>query len=161
MDAKKIEELAGSTLLVKDGDAVKKVSVADFAKDNSSVKFLAFYAGAHWCPPCRIYTANLQEFYHSVNADGKKMEVIFMTDDRDQAHFDRHFAKMPWAAIPFGEDNAKNQFKITHCVDSLPSLVVISTSTWNVVNIGEERDSVPLKDKSLKLWEDNTTQIQS
>jgi hypothetical protein len=49
--------LAGQQLLRRD----ESVVCADLALQET--KILAYYFSAHWCPPCRLFTPLLAEFY--------------------------------------------------------------------------------------------------
>ena len=73
-----------------DGSVVPLASVLEGAE------FVGIYFSAHWCPPCRNFTPVLAQFYEEVNKDGKKLEIIFVTSDRDEASFKEYFALMPW-----------------------------------------------------------------
>jgi len=68
--------------------------------------FVAIYFGAHWAPPCRLFTPSLSEFYNKVNkgSDSKQIEVIFCSNDGNEAAFERNFSEMPWCAIPYTEE---------------------------------------------------------
>ena len=35
------------------------------------IKFVAIYFGAHWAPPCRLFTKTLTEFYNETNKSQK------------------------------------------------------------------------------------------
>ena len=67
-------------------------------------EFVAIYFSAHWCPPCRGFTPVLSEFYNEINKDGKKVEVIFVSSDQDEAAFKDYFSEMPWKATSFEVD---------------------------------------------------------
>lgn len=66
--------------------------------------FITIYFGAHWAPPCRLFTPTLAEFYHKVNEDDKKIEVIFCSIDGNENAFERSYSEMPWAAIPYTDE---------------------------------------------------------
>ena len=52
-----MDSLSGQQLLRKDETVVEADSVL------AEKKLLAFYFSAHWCPPCRLFTPVLAEFY--------------------------------------------------------------------------------------------------
>ena len=52
-----MNSLAGQQVLRRD----ESVVAADVALDGK--KIIAFYFSAHWCPPCRLFTPVLAEFY--------------------------------------------------------------------------------------------------
>jgi len=63
---------------------------------------LDFYSRAHWCGPCRYFTPTLAEIFKEINNEIKdKLDIVFVSRDKDQAAFDEYFKEMPWKAIPF------------------------------------------------------------
>ena len=52
-----MDSLTGQQLLGKDEKVVGADSVL------ADKKIIAFYFSAHWCPPCRLFTPVLAEFY--------------------------------------------------------------------------------------------------
>jgi nucleoredoxin len=66
--------------------------------------FIAIYFGAHWAPPCRLFTPTLAEFYNKINSSQKRIEVIFCSIDGNEAAFERNFAEMPWTAVPYTDE---------------------------------------------------------
>lgn len=40
------------------------------------------------CPPCRAFTPQLANTYSKLKKDGKELEVVFVSMDRNQAQFD-------------------------------------------------------------------------
>ncbi len=73
--------------------------------------FIGIYFGAHWAPPCRLFTPALAEFYNSLNRDGKVFEVIFCSIDGNEDAFERNYAEMPWTAIPFTDEQRIQNLK--------------------------------------------------
>ena len=104
----KLKEVVGNELIKNDGTVISKVTFDEFYNSFSpDGQYLCFYFGAHWAPPSRLFTENLkQKFYSQVNHGKIVVEIIFVTDDRENSHFERNFKKMPWLAIPF-DDNHK------------------------------------------------------
>ena len=66
--------------------------------------YIGLLFGGSWCPGCRKLISVLEERYEELNAGGKKVEIIFVSSDQDQADFDYFFKSMPWLAIPFGDE---------------------------------------------------------
>jgi len=87
-------------------------------------KPIGLYFSAHWCPPCRGFTPKLAEFYKNGLKD--KMEIIFVSSDRDQAAFDEYHGEMPWPALPFENRKAKDDLSKAFGVSGIPSFVVIN-----------------------------------
>ena len=63
-----MNSLAGKQVLRRDESVVS----ADVALDGK--KIIAFYFSAHWCPPCRLFTPVLAEFY-SVSSNRITMRI--------------------------------------------------------------------------------------
>ena len=66
-----MDSLSGQQLLRKDETVVEADSVL------ADKKIIAFYFSAHWCPPCRLFTPVLAEFYSVTRND-------FVTSSRRQ-----------------------------------------------------------------------------
>jgi hypothetical protein len=56
-----MEEIVGTTL--RQGSQSVSLSVLM----NEGIEFYGIYFGAHWAPPCRLFTPALSDFYKSVN----------------------------------------------------------------------------------------------
>lgn len=84
------------TLKSKTGE----IAVADALKD---VKLVGLYFSMHNCPPCRAFTPIFAELYNEINADGKVIEVIFLSGDKTQEEYDEYYGEMPWLALPKGD----------------------------------------------------------
>lgn len=63
-------------------------------------KTIFLYFSALWCPPCRIFTPKLIEFYniHRIN---KNFEIIFISSDNNEDAFREYYKDMPWLALEF------------------------------------------------------------
>merc|ERR1711860_145438 len=55
-----------------------------------------------------------------------KMEIIFVSSDRDQAAFDEYHGEMPWPALPFENRKAKDDLSKAFGVSGIPSFIVIN-----------------------------------
>jgi len=86
-------------------------------------KPIGLYFSAHWCPPCRGFTPKLAEYYKDGLKD--KMEIIFVSSDRDQGSFDEYYKEMPWLALPFENRQGKNVLSEVCGVEGIPSFVVV------------------------------------
>jgi nucleoredoxin len=89
-----------------------------------SGKPFALYFSAHWCPPCRGFTPKLADWYKAGLKE--KMEIIFVSSDRDEASFNEYFAEMPWLCLPFEQRDAKALLsKMCKC-EGIPHLAVFN-----------------------------------
>ena len=73
------------------------------------VQVLGIYFSAHWCPPCRMFTPQLAEFYRSFKntESGASFEIIFVSSDEDETKFNEYHAEMPWLALPYTDRSRK------------------------------------------------------
>ncbi|EYU22493.1 hypothetical protein ABFS82_05G016100 [Erythranthe guttata] len=101
------------------GEAGVKVPVSDL-----NGKDILLYFSAHWCRPCRAFLPTLTKAYEEINKNNKRLEVIFISSDRDQKAFEDYFSEMPWLALPFG-DKRKESLSSWFKVDGIPTLVAL------------------------------------
>jgi nucleoredoxin len=111
-----LSELIGPTLQGKDGN-VETSSLTS--------KVTGIYFSAHWCPPCRGFTPKLSEAYKKLKANGKDIEIVFASSDKDEAAFDDYFSEMPWLAIPFSDRARKAALSKKFKVSGIPTLVLV------------------------------------
>lgn len=88
------------------------------------VKLIGIYFSAHWCPPCRNFTPVLKGFYNEVNKNGKQLEIVFATCDRDTKQFTEYFNEMPWLTFPFQDPRVETLSDMFEC-QGIPYLVII------------------------------------
>jgi nucleoredoxin len=121
-----VENLLGS--VVVDGRN-QKISVSSVA---GSGKVLGLYFSAHWCPPCRGFTPKLAQFYQRMK---DKLEIVFISSDKDEAQWAEYFKEMPWLALPFGDRDRKNDISQRYGVRGIPTLILINSSTGETINM--------------------------
>ena len=63
------------------------------------------------CPPCRGFTPKLVDCYKKIQETHKNFEIIFVSSDSDEEHFDEYWKEMPWMALPFGDDRKQGLAK--------------------------------------------------
>jgi len=103
----------------------------------ASGKAIGIYFSAHWCPPCRGFTPKLAEFYNDGLKD--KMEIFFVSSDRDQKSFDEYFAEMPWQALPFEKREEKSTLSDLFGVQGIPSFVVLNNDGTVITTDGRSK----------------------
>merc|ERR1712204_117480 len=62
--------------------------------------------------------------YNSLKEQGVKVEMVFLSWDRDESSFKEYFGVMPWLAVPYGERALKEQLDKTLSVWGIPTLVI-------------------------------------
>ena len=55
----------------------------------------------------------------------KKIEIVFCSIDGNEAAFDRNYATMPFAAIPYTNDQRIQNLKQRFGINGIPTLVVL------------------------------------
>lgn len=90
-----------------------------------SPKYTALYFSAHWCPPCRMFTPKLVEWYKEFKKNHPNFELVFVSSDRSQADMEEYIkgAGMPWPAVKF--DMARSEKLRNLSSDGIPYLVLI------------------------------------
>jgi thiol-disulfide isomerase/thioredoxin len=84
----------------------------NLAEQTNGCDIVAFYFSAHWCRPCTVFTPKLNEFYKSVNANGKKIEIIFISSDNDEIIFNEYFESMEWnCAVKYEHGEIRSRIK--------------------------------------------------
>jgi nucleoredoxin len=102
-----------------------------------SGKPIGLYFSAHWCPPCRGFTPKLADYYKKGLKD--KMEIVFVSSDRDQASFDEYSKEMPWLALPYEKRSEKDALSKAFDVNGIPSLVILNPDGTVVTTEGRSR----------------------
>ncbi|MFM8459453.1 MAG: thioredoxin-like domain-containing protein [Chthoniobacterales bacterium] len=90
-----------------------------------SPKYVALYFSAHWCPPCRMFTPKLVEWYKDFKPKHPNFELVFVSADRSEEEMDVYVKedKMPWPYAKYNERDAENFRKYSS--DGIPYLVLI------------------------------------
>ena len=125
-----MQDIVGTELLTAQG--MKPLAEALPA----SVKCIGFYFGAHWAPCCRRFTTTLTEKYNEINASNKEFEVVFVSKDGNQAHFDRNFAEMPWKAVKYDDEARKKSLEQKYGIMEIPMLIVLGANGQQVSDNG-------------------------
>ena len=125
----------------------------------SAAKFTGIYFGAHWAPPCRLFTKTLTEFYGEANKESKRFEVVFVSVDGNEAAFERNYAEMPWFAVEYKDQARIASLKQRYGINGLPTLVIIDQEGQQVNDDGRQ-DILNNNLEALDMWEKIRTQAQ-
>lgn len=101
-------------------------------------KTICLFFSANWCRPCRVFTPLLVQLYNSLKKSGEKLEIVFVSLDRDDNAYNEHLVTMPWLAIPFDLNICRQltrDFKVNH----LPTLIPLD---MDGKSIGEDAVSL-------------------
>ncbi|KFM74094.1 Nucleoredoxin-like protein 2, partial [Stegodyphus mimosarum] len=141
-----MEFITGQTLVRKNRSNVQ----ADDALQGKEI--IGFYFSAHWCPPCRMFTPVLADFYEEIKENDLPLEIIFVSSDRSEdALFDyMNEAHGDWLAIPHGS-NVAEQLKKKFNIQGIPTLVVIKKD-GSVVTTNGRSDVEKKGSAAFKEW---------
>ena len=104
-----------------------------------SPKYTALYFSAHWCPPCRMFTPKLVEWYNKFKAEHPDFELVFVSSDQDEAAMQEYIkgGNMPWPYVKF--DKAKEEIFRKFGSSGIPYLVLIDNE-GNAVTAQPDND---------------------
>lgn len=110
-------------------DLLTKRGVISTATALARAQVVGLYFGAHWCPPCHVFTPVLGVTYDELKeAHGDAFEVVFVSSDSDSASFDAYYDDMPFAALPFAEIARRQALSAQFVVHRIPALVFLDAS---------------------------------
>jgi peptide-N4-(N-acetyl-beta-glucosaminyl)asparagine amidase len=151
----------GSSLLKNIGSVATSFSCESLISNHS---LIGIYFSAHWCPPCRRFTAVLIEAYNIIKEiyPEQGLEILFVTSDRTESDFGSYFSSMPWCALPYDEACTRRAFMSRqYGVRGIPSLVILDAVSGEIVaDINRSRTDVLMASQKgeegvqdlMKLW---------
>lgn len=120
----------------------------------AGIKLLALYFSAWNCPPSRIFTNALKEFYDEVNIDKKVIEIFYVSWDQSEDEYKNNLALMPWAALKFTDPRVKH-FRSKYAVKFIPYLIVLDPlNEFEVISIRGRKEVQDQPKEWLQLWLD-------
>ena len=129
------EEKGQMTLALLDGLVDK--SGATYGKEKLAGKAIGLYFSAHWCPPCRAFTPTLAKYYEEGLKD--KMELVFVSSDRDKDQYQEYLNEMPWLALPFDKRKQKEELSEIFGVEGIPSFCIIDENGMLITDNGRSK----------------------
>jgi thiol-disulfide isomerase/thioredoxin len=100
-------------------------------------EILGIYFSAQWCPPCAVFTPRLGEKYKELRAQGKDIDVVFVSNDNDEESCNNYYSSMPWKLIPYADRAAKKKMMRLFVISSLPTLVLLDKEGHLISKDGE------------------------
>jgi len=115
---KTYSEIIGGPLIKTSSDPSQTIPYSDLKG-----KIIGIYFSAHWCPPCRMFTPVLAEFYKK-NKENKNIEIIFSSRDKDEISYKEYYSEMPWLSLPFQEQRNSDLADLFE-FEGIPHLVFV------------------------------------
>jgi hypothetical protein len=112
----------------------KEISIKQLAGNNEMIA-LYFSVYKEYDKNVADLTRRLIDLYTELRYAKKKVEIIYISYDREQVDWVRSFAEMPWLSIPWNLQNYRDKIASKLGVeDRMPSLVWIDPKTGAVIN---------------------------
>jgi len=134
--------------LVKKNDIYALSQVVEYEK-------FGLYFSAHWCPPCRLFTPILIDFYNKINEKEKKFEIIFISSDQSSQQFDEYYNTMPWAAVNF-DDEMRDTLGDAFQINGIPTLIIFDNKGKKLCDDGRmtiQNNYQKTKESALTVFE--------
>ena len=109
----------------------RKVLLSDLANDH---EVLGVYFSAHWCGPCRGFTPQLKATFEGWREKGKKLNIVFVSLDRDQEQFNEYYQSMhsDWLCIPFPESDRRKKVSELNTSGGIPCLMFMDSKSGEI-----------------------------
>lgn len=104
----------------------KSETEIDTAKILQNKKVIGIYFSGHYCPPCRQFTPVLAEVYNKIKDKHDDFEIIFVSSDKTEDHFNLYYGFMPWLALPYSRRDIKTSLCDQFGVETIPTLVFLN-----------------------------------
>ncbi|XP_059168103.1 uncharacterized protein LOC131950080 [Physella acuta] len=142
-----LEMLLGDVLKKSSGDSISPVALA---VDEGKEGIIGLYFAANWCPPCKMFTPQLNLLYDEVKRAGKQFEVVFVSFDYNELSFKQYFSKMPWLAIDFNDSEKREAVAAEFGIRGIPVLLFIDAATFKPITLNG-REIVSLDPRGEKF----------
>jgi nucleoredoxin len=86
----------------------------------------------------------LIEFYKE-HAEGKNLEIIFLSSDSDQESFDEYYKDMPWLTLDFKERDKQEELSDKFHVSGIPKFILLDGDSGDIIST-DARDQIQTKD---------------
>jgi endonuclease/exonuclease/phosphatase family metal-dependent hydrolase/thiol-disulfide isomerase/thioredoxin len=93
-----------------------------------SAEVVGLYFSGSWCAPCKHFTKTLIRLYHELKASGKRMEIVFVSEDEDEERMEMYYRDMPWLALRWSDvQRLKDGLQQDYRCESFPHLVLMNS----------------------------------
>ncbi|OMJ66843.1 hypothetical protein SteCoe_36173 [Stentor coeruleus] len=120
---------------------------------------IGFYFAAHWFPAARNFLPKLTAAYTAINTPQKRLEIVFVSFDRNEDTFEAYSVDMPWLSVPFKNEilrvNLAQKFQITDTFR-----LVITTPTLQVISPNAIDDIKTKATQAYDYWESISSNVK-
>ncbi|KAK8809821.1 hypothetical protein WA158_000764 [Blastocystis sp. Blastoise] len=119
-------------------------------------KYVGLYFCATWCGTCRQFSTIITKAYQICQKNKQPFELVVISRDVTKDNFDLLMSKFPWYAIPYENENLREQLCKMYSVVSLPFLVMINPE-GEIINLNARQfmtqDLFAFPWKELSIYE--------
>ena len=76
--------------------------------------------------------------YTAIKGNGKNLEIIFVSSDKDEGAFNSYYGEQPWCALPFAQRDLKEKLSKKFKVKGIPTLVFVDEDGSTITTDGRE-----------------------
>ncbi len=89
--------------------------------------------------------------YDALKAAGKNFEVIFVSSDQDLDGFEEYFGSMPWKAVPFENEDLRQEIGNHFGVRGIPQLIILNSEA-KIISKDGRTEVTKDKEKAFDKW---------
>eukprot|EP00743_Colponemidia_sp_Colp-15_P010000 GILK01010975.1.p1 GENE.GILK01010975.1~~GILK01010975.1.p1 ORF type:complete len:423 (-),score=63.79 GILK01010975.1:338-1606(-) len=108
------------------------------------------YFSANW-HACKVFNTKLLSLYTKLRHEGRGIEVLFVSLDRDNSGYDEFVRDMPWLALPFGDARTDHLLRRYH-PQGLPTVVVLDPNGHTITSNGRLMVTVDGEGREFPWW---------
>eukprot|EP01029_Cantina_marsupialis_P001194 TRINITY_DN10976_c0_g2_i1.p1 TRINITY_DN10976_c0_g2~~TRINITY_DN10976_c0_g2_i1.p1 ORF type:complete len:442 (-),score=93.61 TRINITY_DN10976_c0_g2_i1:227-1552(-) len=150
----------------------KAISLGDILKDevllngegnecmfeDLDFEYFGILFSANWCGPCNEFMPMVAKLYEKIRKESpNKLEIIFVSEDRNEEQYEAHRESQPWLSLPYGSD-AIDQLNAIFVNSGIPVLGLVSkdgrilhSDVRDFLRMDENAIDFPWTPKSLNL----------
>lgn len=116
----------------------------------SKISIIGLFFTGSWCPPCEKFAQELIEVYNDANSKEKVMEIIQLSNERNEKEFVEGISNKPWIFVQYNDnfiDYLVNEYKVTH----LPVLLILRKDK-NIISETGRKDVSENGVKAHEKW---------
>lgn len=119
-----------------------------------SKKYLFIYYSAHWCPPCRMFTPELVEFYNKNHENGD-FDLLFVSLDKGPREMNTYMRseKMPWIGM-MRNSKPGRALSLMRRGSGIPCLILLNEKDEVIAQSYTENGSYHGPGVALKAYEE-------
>ncbi|ORY00680.1 thioredoxin-like protein [Basidiobolus meristosporus CBS 931.73] len=114
-------------------------------------KLVGLYFSASWCPPCKAFSPVLTQF-----AEDNKEEFVVVHVNLDKTKEDMmdFIQGKNWLSVPFEDEKVKKALGTQLKVYTIPSLIIVNTTTKQIVTTWGRSAISKNRDHCLQEWKE-------